>query len=31
MKVIEMPVEAGLQSLARIRAGGYSDIQLELL
>ena len=31
VKVIEMPIEAGLQSLARIRAGGYSDIQLELL
>lgn len=29
--VIEMPVEAGLQSLQRIRARGFSDIQLELL
>lgn len=31
IKVIEMPVEAALQSLARIRAGGYGDYQLELL
>lgn len=31
VKVIEMPVEAALQSLARIRAGGYGDIQLDLL
>jgi sugar phosphate isomerase/epimerase len=31
VKVIEMPVEAGLRSLQRIRAGGYGDIQLELI
>ncbi|CAN5244848.1 hypothetical protein BH18GEM1_BH18GEM1_07380 [soil metagenome] len=31
VRVIEMPVEAAFQSLARIRAGGYGDIQLELL
>lgn len=31
VKVIEMPIEGALQSLARIRAGGYSDVQLELL
>lgn len=30
-KVIEMPVEAGLKSLKRIVAGGYGDVQLELL
>ena len=29
--VIEMPIEAGLQSLRRIRARGFSDFQLELL
>jgi sugar phosphate isomerase/epimerase len=31
VKVIEMPVEAGLESLKRIRAGGFGDIQLELM
>ncbi|MDX1622532.1 MAG: sugar phosphate isomerase/epimerase family protein [Gemmatimonadota bacterium] len=31
LKVIEMPIETGLASLRRIVAGGYSDIQLELL
>lgn len=31
VKVIEMPVEAGLASLKRIAAGGYGDVQLELL
>lgn len=31
IKVIEMPVEAALESLVRIRAGGYGDRQLELL
>lgn len=31
VKVIEMPIEAGFQSLARIRAGGYGDVQMELL
>lgn len=31
VKVIEMPIEEGLKSLRRIAAGGYSDVQLELL
>lgn len=31
VKVIEMPIEEGLTSLKRIVAGGYSDVQLELL
>ncbi|MGH7563299.1 MAG: sugar phosphate isomerase/epimerase family protein, partial [Gemmatimonadota bacterium] len=31
IKVIEMPVEAALESLIRIRAGGYGDRQLDLL
>jgi sugar phosphate isomerase/epimerase len=31
VKVIEMPVDAGLASLRRIKSGGYGDIQLELL
>ncbi|HUP19126.1 MAG TPA: sugar phosphate isomerase/epimerase family protein [Gemmatimonadota bacterium] len=31
VKVIEMPVEAGRASLKRVMAGGYGDIQLELL
>lgn len=31
VKVIEMPIEAGLASLRRVMAGGYGDIQLELL
>lgn len=31
VKVIEMPVEDALESLTRIRAGGYGDRQLELL
>jgi sugar phosphate isomerase/epimerase len=31
VKVIEMPVEAALESWTRIRAGGYGDRQLELL
>ncbi|MBW3660939.1 MAG: sugar phosphate isomerase/epimerase [Gemmatimonadetes bacterium] len=31
MRVIEMPVEEGLKSLRRIVAGGYGDVQLELL
>lgn len=31
VKVIEMPVEEGLESLKRVRAGGYGDIQLELM
>ena len=31
ISVIEMPVEAGLQSLRRIEASGFGDIQLELL
>lgn len=31
VKVIEMPVEAAFKSLRRIEAGGYADIQLELL
>lgn len=31
VKVIEMPVEAALESLVRIRTGGYGDRQLELL
>lgn len=30
-RVIEMPVEEGLKSLKRIVAGGFGDIQLELL
>lgn len=30
-KVIEMPVDAGLASLRRIKSAGYSDRQLELL
>lgn len=30
-KVIEMPIEAGFKSLRRIVAGGYGDVQLELL
>ena len=31
LKVIEMPVEAALASLRRIKSAGYSDLQLELL
>lgn len=31
VKVIEMPFEAGMRSLQRIRAGGFGDIQLELM
>jgi sugar phosphate isomerase/epimerase len=31
VKVIEMPVDAGFESLKRIRSGGYGDIQLELM
>ena len=31
IKVIEMPVDAGLESLKRIRSGGFGDIQLELI
>lgn len=31
LKVIEMPVDAGLASLRRIKSAGYSDLQLELL
>lgn len=31
VKVIEMPVEAALASLRRIKSAGYSDLQLELL
>lgn len=31
LKVIEMPVEEGIESLKRIRSGGWSDFQLELL
>ena len=31
VKVIEMPLEAGLASLRRIKSAGYSDLQLELL
>mgnify|MGYP006184702013 FL=1 len=31
LRVIEMPVEAGLASLRRVVAGGFGDIQLELL
>ena len=31
VKVIEMPFDAGLASLRRIKSAGYSDLQLELL
>lgn len=31
VKVIEMPFEEGLKSLRRVVAGGYGDVQLELL
>ncbi len=31
VKVIEMPVEAGMASLRKIKSGGYGDIQLEIL
>lgn len=31
VKVIEMPVEAALASLRRIKSAGFSDLQLELL
>jgi sugar phosphate isomerase/epimerase len=31
VKVIEMPIEAALASLRRIKSAGYSDLQLELL
>lgn len=31
VKVIEMPLEAGLASLRHIKSAGYSDLQLELL
>lgn len=30
-RVIEMPFEAGIKSLRRVVAGGYGDVQLELL